>query len=499
MKHPISNEESPLRILIFGGADILMKPIIHKVRENLPDSSETIIVGNRKSIGLTNLIRMEKRTGKFNDLIKEDRFTGYNFSNISDPVWNKSITQGLDNLERKSESFVWRHHKLKSIGDSLNYYYIVIDILTNFLKNEKVNLILYFEIPHLFVDTLVYQIAQAHGIKNLILSPSIFPNHFYSLLSVDDYGNLHSSPHVVVNQVAIDEFKANTEWKYMEGIKQHQGELGSLSFRGLLMLVANLIAVDPIKLFHIKFLFRTIKRMKRISSQLPKWRAPFKNYFDIRHLSYFETLLDFENTVIDLDSQFVYFPLQLQPELTTSSLGKDYSDQLLAVENLSRILPDECSIYIKENPKQGGQMRGEQFFNRLFRIKKARLIPSYISTHQLIEKSQFVAVITGTAGWEAICKGKSVVVFGQPWYYSFPGVFRFDDGISYEKVVNHTIDRKELNKTISDLYSRTHAGNIEPLKRRLSSGNYDTESNANLVAQTIVGLIEGHIETTFLP
>ena len=47
--------------------------------------------------------------------------------------------------------------------------------------------------------------------------------------------------------------------------------------------------------------------------------------------------------------------------------------------------------------------------------------------------------------------------------------------------------------------SRTHAGNIEPLKRRHSSGGYDLESNAELVANQIVELIEHQAEATFTP
>ena len=38
----------------------------------------------------------------------------------------------------------------------------------------------------------------------------------------------------------------------------------------------------------------------------------------------------------------------MQPEMTTASLGGKFSDQLLAIEQLAMIVPNECSIYVKE-------------------------------------------------------------------------------------------------------------------------------------------------------
>ena len=94
--------------------------------------------------------------------------------------------------------------------------------------------------------------------------------------------------------------------------------------------------------------------MGKISRSLPKWRYPFLSYFHPRHLDYFETLLEFESQEIKLDCEYVYFPLQLQPELTTSTLGGGFSDQLLAIEKLADIIPDKCFIYVKENPSKVG-------------------------------------------------------------------------------------------------------------------------------------------------
>ena len=489
----------PLNILVFGAADILMRPILKKLENQLPESSKLLVVGNKHDIGLTNLVRMERRIGNIKNLLKSDKYSGDAFELTSSRTHKISLMTGLDHLERKSKNFVWRHHKLNSISDSEHYYHVVVDLLANYLVEQQINLVLFFEIPHLFSDTLCYQIAKSKGIETLMFRPANFPERFFSFRTIEDFGLISNVvDHRSIERHSIDSDE-EPEWYYMKGIKQYRGELGNLNWQGILMLIAHLLAVEPLKLLRIDLLFQIVSRMRKISSALPKWRYPFNNYFAIRHLDYFEHILNFENADIELDSKFVYFPLQLQPELTTSALGKEYSDQLLAIEKLSSLLTDDYLIFVKENPKQGGQMRGPEFFHRLYRIGKIRWLPSYANTHELIDKSQFVATITGTVGWEAICKGKNALVFGLTWYLKLPGVFLFRDGLTLEEISNYSIEHEALEFQVGRLMARTHVGNIEPLKRRHTSGGYDLESNAELVANTIVQLITHQTETTFLP
>ena len=491
--------DKSLRVLVFGATDILMRPIIRKISEHLPEHSKLITVGNKQDIGLTCLVRMEKRRGRFRSLIKQDSYFCNSYDSTSNISLGNSeiLIKGLDHLQRKSASFVWRHHKLDNISESRHYYFITVNLLTRYIQTENINFILFFEIPHLFADTLAYYIAKSLNIETLILSPSIIPNRFYSVRTMDDYGKLPT----IFDRNSIIPYQIDSrekvEWTYMKGILQTRGQLGKLKIRGFLMLMANLITIHPRKLLRFKILFRTISRMRRISSALPSWRKPFRSYFDIQHLEYFETIIKFEETQVDLDNRFVYFPLQLQPELTTSSIGGIFSDQILAIEHLAELLPDDFSIYIKENPKQGGQMRGAPFFQRLDHLKKVRLLPSYANTHELIDKCEFVAVITGTAGWEAICRGKKALIFGKPWYRNLNGAIPYRQGINIDEIVNYKINHIELETQVGNLFSRSHIGDLRPLKRRYSSGGYDLDSNANLVANTTVNLIQRSISTTF--
>jgi hypothetical protein len=191
---------------------------------------------------------------------------------------------------------------------------------------------------------------------------------------------------------------------------------------------------------------------------------------------------------IDLECNFVYFPLHLQPELTTATLGGIYVDQILAIERLSKKIPENWFIYVKENPKQTELMRGPWFFSRLAALKNVRLLDPTIDTYVLMEKSRIVATITGTAGWEAISGGKNTLVFGNPWYKGLPGIFAFDDSFGVEDILNFEIDHDELEKAINDLLRKTGDGIIDEHYTSLVKV-YDPEKNSIKIADFIEELL----------
>ena len=188
---------------------------------------------------------------------------------------------------------------------------------------------------------------------------------------------------------------------------------------------------------------------------------------------------------VDLNQKFVYFPLHLQPELTTSSLGGIYCDQLLALERLSQDIPDSWYIYVKENPKQTEFMRGNWFFDRLALIKKVVLLPSSYNTYTLIKKAMFVATVTGTVGWEAISGGKNALVFGQAWYKTLPGVYEYNEGLAVDILVQNKINHKELEYQLNELLKKTAIGVVDPAYI-VSVEGFSEEANVKAIA----GLIE---------
>ncbi len=127
---------------------------------------------------------------------------------------------------------------------------------------------------------------------------------------------------------------------------------------------------------------------------------------------------------LDLREKFIYMPLQVQPEATTTPLAGIYQNLELAVKILASTLPDDVFIYLKEHPMQCAPFRDKSFVDTLKKIKNVKLVSTKVDTYQLIEHSIAVASCTGTVLYENSFKQKTSIMFGQ-WLISYmPGVFK---------------------------------------------------------------------------
>jgi hypothetical protein len=158
---------------------------------------------------------------------------------------------------------------------------------------------------------------------------------------------------------------------------------------------------------------------------------------------------------------YVYFPLHLQPELTTDPLGGRYGDQALAIETLRSWLPADVAIVIKENPKQHHEWRDPGFYERLRSLENVFLVDKRVNTYKLLRNSLMAATITGTVGWESVLMGKPVVVFGAAWYAPLPGAFRFAPSLDYVEVTAFRPDFDKLKMALDVLSTHMPCGVVD--------------------------------------
>lgn len=401
----------------------------------------------------------------------------------------------IDHLTRRDKRYRHFSHKLETVHDYMDYYHIMFDNVSGVIIENKITHVLFFNVPHLAYDTLIYQIAKRLNLEILILNQSIFENKYFSMRKVEDYGSVNQNIVVESKPVKIDSSK-KLEHFYMKNIKQEKEENGHLTLKAVYLFFIFVLLKEPSLLLKPKKIYYYLKRMNKVYHTFPKWRDPFASYFHKSRLEYFEHMIEYENDEYSLDIPFVYFAMQLQPEMTTSALGGWFRDQALAIEYLADLVPDDVMIYVKENPKQGAFMRGPLFFHRLNRITNVKILPSYANTHELTDKSLFVSAITGTVGWEAIRQGKKVLAFGNPWYKSLPGVFSYNDSLIYKDIIEYKIDHIELEKKLGFLMTISHDGVVDRHYKKMLE-NHDKEKNLDIVSDTIIDLLLHKKEVTF--
>ena len=357
---------------------------------------------------------------------------------LSEELYKKiddKIYMFMDMLAR--ESYFTNFH----VYEYRNVIIILASYFYKMLIDNKVDLVVFQDVPHGAPDTILYYLAKFSKVKTLILVPNTQFSGFNYIYDIDDYGIFKNVPdyNKEIEYVKIEN-KYEKELFYMREITIEEKINKKFA-----------IIVDFSKWYN--------ERKIILKSNVKKYKT-FKNFLvtkAIKELTkykektmYSENRSLIEEKDVNLDVNFIYFPLHLQPEMTTSALGGLYCDQLLAIEQLSEKIPNNWFIYAKENPKQDSYMRGSYFFKRLSLLKNVKYINKKYDTYKLMEKAKCVATITGTAGWEAITGGKNVVIFGKAWYKNFPGVYEFSDKISINEICDNKINHNTIEEVTTD-------------------------------------------------
>lgn len=350
----------------------------------------------------------------------------------------------LHNLMRYTDAFRIPMHECLNILDQLiNSYYTL-------LLEKRPDIIIFANVPH-FADAIVlYFLAEAMKIKTLFFSPTTFEKKFCYCFSLSDYGKFHDVPEFDEKAKIVLEEKYEKFIPYTtdEAIKHYLGLNKSWNTKLRAFFSPYTWIKEKVKL--VRDTFDKYENMDEFLAikliELVDKHSLERNYHR-RSKALFLNNCDFSKP-------YVYFPLHFQPEMATDVLGGIYTDQLIALEQVRRIIPEDWKIYVKENPIQKSYKRGKEFFKRLTKIPNTVLLDRKVDTYKLIASSKFVATVNGTASWEAISGGKPTLIFGHQWFEELPGVFRYRDDITAQEIADFHIDHALLEAKVSELMKK---------------------------------------------
>jgi hypothetical protein len=125
------------------------------------------------------------------------------------------------------------------------------------------------------------------------------------------------------------------------------------------------------------------------------------------------------------ETKVVSFFLHYQPERTTLPEGGIFVLQQLAIEAISAGIPEDWAVCVREHPSTWFRRlslvgRDEYFYRSIAAIPKVRMVSNGIPTRDLIDRSEIVATITGKVGFQALCRGRVALVFGDAGYRTHP-------------------------------------------------------------------------------
>uniref|UniRef100_UPI00404B1441 capsular polysaccharide export protein, LipB/KpsS family n=1 Tax=Flavobacterium sp. TaxID=239 RepID=UPI00404B1441 len=320
----------------------------------------------------------------------------------------------------------------------------------NIIDENKISLVILASFPHRVYDYVLYVACKLKNIKVVTFKNAPFGSCFYLIDDIDmapewlyDFqgSNPNNLSKSILDKISLVRFQNLQSVKHVtfpNVSRPFNGKFSSFKnvrislLRFYLVKIINFLRYKFNSYFINEFSFQVNRHLLPKSS---KFKRIYVKLYLIKRKIYLNKLK--KNYLKKIEpinsySNIVSFLLHYQPEETTSPLGNIYVDQLLVIKMLDKVLPNDIVIVVKEHPAQfysklespeSGRL--SSFYDSVLEVsKRIKFVDLNSDTIELIDKSLFIATITGTVGWEAAIRGKLVCIFGTPWYLGLPNTFR---------------------------------------------------------------------------
>jgi len=345
-------------------------------------------------------------------------------------------------------------------------------VWNHIIVSKKIELFISSNIPHLVHDYIIYDLCHLKNIPTIILKQSQVEGSFMVFSDwKDPYPNLGRKYAYYTKQSNV-KLSANFDRHFL----LHTGQENIAPFYMKKVLFERLLSG------WLKSLIKEKKWGRRLKFGFGKFFTAIKISLATKILmSYYEGI----SQEVDFKKKYIYLPLHFQPEMTTMPCAGAFSDQRLMVDLLSSVLPRGYYIYVKENPKQTSMTRSRKYYRQIGRHPNVKFVSRKADTFKLIKHCQAVATATGTAGWEALFRGKPVMMFGYGFYQYAPGVFRIKTVEDAKGAFDFIKNKKEfpskirLKAFLKAFESVAASGYVDESYRQVSNLSLE-ENEANL-------------------
>lgn len=186
---------------------------------------------------------------------------------------------------------------------------------------------------------------------------------------------------------------------------------------------------DPQGLYFDKHpLLLPMRRLKKIFN-----KAQYKRLISKKKVS-----IDYLKTV-----NYIIYPLHFHPEAATLIRGRWFNDQHAIIELLSKNLPVNTYLVVKEHKVSVGR-RPIKFYQKIENHHNILFVDDELPVYELVKHSKGVATISSTMGIEALLLKKPMLTFGDRCYNISKNVYKVKDytkvNESINAMLNHQFD-----------------------------------------------------------
>ncbi len=171
---------------------------------------------------------------------------------------------------------------------------------------------------------------------------------------------------------------------------------------------------------------------------------------------------------------FVYFPLQVQPESATDLLSPLSTNQIETARQISLQLPPDFTLVVKDHPAMYG-LRSYKYLNKILKTPNIKLINFRHETTDVLNRSSLLITATGSTIFEAAVLKKPCLQLGElGTTLKLPNVIKRDANISLSKQIRDglklNIDKNYEFNLRNYVYSGLKIG-IDPHYRLIWEAN----------------------------
>ncbi len=356
------------------------------------------------------------------------------------------------------------HRLFTTFNHTRRFLYKQVPFWKHVLDSLNIELVLLEDIPHYPHDYIIYHLAKLKQIKVVFFHTVGEPTRLFICESMDNltpnepvYNLTRTEKIEPITRTPLYNVKRKRTWSQSLASKRQR--------------LKKLFTTD--KAESLAFLKkRCINDLFRLKNKILELRYKYEyNKYIVHEIP---------------SGNYIYFALSVQPEVTSYPPGKNFEDQIYAVEYLSELLPNDVLVLVKEHPDQRPNCgRHIKYYRDLVAIDKVKLIDMKFSSFDLIKKCKAVATIAGQAGWEALTNGKPVITFGVPWYQNCPYVYHIDEIKKNPSILSQKIevDLDKINKFYLQFMNSTYEGYVNP--DCMPSSRLSINENIEAVASAI--------------
>lgn len=356
------------------------------------------------------------------------------------PPLDEELIQNMRNTEAVFLTMVQRYaiHKDYSYGERKQQYLQHLRYWNHILDTHHIDVLLLNHAPHQCYDYVLYDLCKLKGIATLHLERRKSMDVFFVFDDWETAGSdIRKRYEELLEQCSNSDTEVPLSNDYEEYFKLHVEQ-----------------NTEPFYMDIAKKYFKPESFARKWTERA--WRTLCKNPKQLlvavfSYKSWTEKLAQQKTARMyfrhaktpDLNKPFVYVPLHVQPEMTTSPLAGAFVDQELMIQLLASCLPSDINIYVKEHPAQDDRCRSVEFYQTLLDIPSVTFVSKETNTFDLMENAVAVASATGTAAFQAIYRQTPAIIFGHTFFQYAPGIHPVRTVEDCQKAVDRIFDKKE--------------------------------------------------------